>query len=59
MLKRHSIFTEDEVINCDISFDSTRVLVVTKKYEYHYCVTMFNIQSYEKTFEEVIGGDEN
>jgi len=57
ILKQKSIFTSDPIINCDISYDSTRVIVVTKNSEYHYTVIMFDINTYEQTFSEVIGGD--
>ena len=59
MLQRKSIFTDDDVINCDITYDSTRAIVLTKKNDHLYTITMFDIFSYEKIFEEVIGGNEN
>jgi hypothetical protein len=56
MLKEQRIITMYPIITCMISLDSTRVLIVCKKGEREYCIQMFDLESYKKTFDEKIGG---
>lgn len=42
-----------------ITFDSTKAVTVTKKDDREYFVKQYDLESYEMTFEERIGGHEN
>lgn len=42
-----------------ISYDSTRAIIVSKKREREYYVTMFDLESYKMTFKERVGGGPN
>lgn len=57
LLRVKNVQTEWPVLNCIISFDSTRVITITRKSTFEYYVKMFCLQSYELTFEEKVGGD--
>jgi hypothetical protein len=39
-----------------ISYDSTRAITVTKRNEKEYYIKMYDLETYEMTFEEKIGG---
>lgn len=39
-----------------ISYDSTRAITVTKRNDREYYVKMYDLETYEMTFEEKIGG---
>jgi hypothetical protein len=45
------------IVTCIISYDSTRAITVTKKDDTEFWVRMYNLETYEKTFDEQIGGD--
>ena len=51
--------TQYPIISCIISYDSSRAILVTKRDDREFWVRMFDLESYEKTFEEKIGGKEN
>ena len=40
-----------------ISYDSSRVIMVSKKNDRESWIHMYNLETYEKTFEEKIGGE--
>lgn len=48
--------TQHPIITCMISYDSTRAICVTKKGEREYYIQMFDLESFQMTFEEKIGG---
>jgi hypothetical protein len=56
MLKERRVVTEYPIDTCMISYDSTRAIIVAKKGEREYYIQMFDLESYEKTFEEIVGG---
>lgn len=41
-----------------ITYDSTRALTVTKEDDRNYYIKMYDLESYQLTFEEKIGGSE-
>jgi hypothetical protein len=41
-----------------ISYDSSRAILVSKRDDREVWVRMYDLESYEKTFEECIGGRE-
>jgi len=56
VLKRKSILTDDAITFCDISYDSTKVILVTKNGESASNVIMFDIKTFTQDFHETIGG---
>lgn len=56
VLKRKSILTDDAITFCDISYDSTKVILVTKNGECASNVIMFDIKTFTQDFHETIGG---
>jgi hypothetical protein len=42
-----------------ISYDSSKAITVTKKDDSEYWLRQYDLQTYEKTFEEMIGGKES
>ena len=42
-----------------ISYDSTRGITVTKRNEKEYYIKMYDLETYEMTFEERIGGKDS
>ena len=57
MLKESRIMTEFPINTCMISYDSKRAVTVQKKGEREYRIQMFDLESYDKTFDETVGGD--
>ena len=51
--------TEYPIISNMISYDSKRAVTVQKKGEREYRVQMFDLETYEKTFDEAVGGESN
>lgn len=56
MLKESSVLTTNPVNNCMITYDSKRAVIVSKKDEREYAIEMFDLETYEQTFMEKIGG---
>ena len=54
-----SVKTSDPVISANISYDSKAAIVITKKNEREYWVTMYSLNNYEILFEEKVGGKPN
>jgi hypothetical protein len=44
------------IVSMLITYDSTRALTVTKKNEQFYYIKMYDLEKYDLTFEECIGG---
>lgn len=51
------IQTQYPVVNCFISFDSEVNIIVSKKSNYEYHISMFDLKTYERIFDEKIGGN--
>jgi hypothetical protein len=57
LLKTTNVTTLYPICSVAISYDSTRAITVTKRHEREYYVKMYDLESYELTFEEKIGGE--
>lgn len=44
------------IVSCIITYDSTKTILVSKKDDTEFWVRMYDLESYDKTFEEMIGG---
>ena len=40
-----------------LTYDSTRTIAVTKKDDTEYYIRMFDLESYQMTFSELVGGN--
>lgn len=47
------------IVSAIISYDSTRAITVTKRNMQEYYVKMYDLETYELTFEEKVGGEES
>lgn len=56
LLKTTEVTTMYAICSVIISYDSTRAITVTKRNEKEYYIKMYDLESYEMTFEEKIGG---
>ena len=56
MLKESKIMTEYPINTCMISYDSKVTVQVQKKGEREYRMQMFDLESYQKVFDEGVGG---
>lgn len=56
LLKATHIYTELDVVNIQITYDSSTAIVVLKRTEYEYHIKMWDLVTLEETFEEIIGG---
>lgn len=52
LTKHKQVPTLYPIVTCMISYDSTRSITVTKKDDREYWVRMYDLESYEKTFDE-------
>jgi hypothetical protein len=59
LLKQTSIITMWPIVNVIINYDSTRAITTTKKDDRTYYIKMYDLESYNMTFEEKIGGGPN
>ena len=59
LLKVKTINTGNSIIACSITFDSARVITLTRSSDQEYYVKMYDLVTFEQKFEEKIGGDEN
>ena len=57
LLKSTDVTTMYPICSVIISYDSTRAITVTKRNEKEYYIKMYDLESYEQTFEEKIGGN--
>ena len=59
LTKSKLVVTMYPIITCIITYDSTRAITVTKKDDTEFWVRMYNLETYEKTFDEQVGGNED
>ena len=59
LLKQTSVVTMYNIISMIINYDSTRAVTVTKKDDRTYFIKMYDLETYQMTFEEKIGGGPN
>ena len=58
LTKSKLVVTLYPIVTCMISYDSTRAITVTKKDDTEFWVRMYDLETYQKTFDEQIGGQE-
>ena len=56
LIKQQSVVTMWPIVSMIITYDSTRAVTVTKKDDQEYFVKMYDLESYELTFEESFKG---
>ena len=56
LIKQHSVVTMYPIVSMIITYDSTRAVTVTKKDDQEYYVKMYDLETYEQTFEECFFG---
>jgi len=59
LLKQTSVITMYPIVSMIINYDSTRAVTVTKKDDRTCYIKMYDLETYEMTFEEKIGGGSN
>lgn len=59
LLKSTDVTTMYPICTVIISYDSTRAITVTKKDDKEYYIKMYDLESYDMTFEEKVGGEDN
>ena len=57
LIKTTSVPTDDSIVNCVISFDSTKAITVTKRDENEYYILLTDLESFETEFEMKVGGN--
>jgi hypothetical protein len=56
LVKNSSVTTMYPIISMMITYDSTKAITVTKKDDTEYYIKQYDLESYEMTFEEKVGG---
>lgn len=56
LTKHKALPTMYAIVSVVISYDSTRAITTTKKDDREFWVKMYDLETYEVTFEEQIGG---
>jgi len=59
LIKTTDVVTMYPIVSVIISYDSTHAITVTKRNPQEYYVKMYDLETYEMTFEEKIGGHED
>jgi hypothetical protein len=59
LLKQTNVATMYPICSMIITYDSTKAVTVTKRDDKEYYVKQYDLESYEMTFEEKIGGQPN
>ena len=59
LLKQTEIKLCDPVVSMVISQDSTKAISISKESDMMYCISQHDLESYEETFSEHLGGGEN
>ena len=57
LVKANNIVTMYPIISMIITYDSTKAVTVTKKSDEEYYVKQYDLEKYDMTFEEKIGGE--
>ena len=52
LTKEKKVATMYPIVTCMITYDSTRAITVTKKDDREFWVRMYDLETYEKTFNE-------
>lgn len=59
LLKQTAVVTMYPIVSVTVTYDSTKAITVSKKNEREYYVKQYDLETYEMTFEEKIGGNED
>jgi hypothetical protein len=59
LVKSTNVVTMYPIVSMIITYDSKKAITVTKRNDREYYVKQYDLESYEMTFEEKIGGGEN
>ena len=59
LVKSSDVKTMYPIVSMIITYDSTKAVTVTKRNDREYYVKQYDLESYEMTFEEKIGGGED
>lgn len=59
LTKSHTVTTMYPIVSCMITYNSQSVVTVTKKNDREYLVKQYDIENYNLTFEERIGGNKD
>ena len=57
-MKPHNRPTQYPIVSMIITYDSKKVIAITKKDDAEQYVRQFDLESYDQTFTEMIGGKE-
>lgn len=56
-MKESRIDASDQIVSQIITYDSSRTVVITKQDLQNFKVSMYDLESYQKVFEEQISGN--
>lgn len=57
-LTKHNVVpTAFDIVSMIITYDSSHTVAVTKKDDGEYYIRMFQLETYEQTFSEKVGGE--
>jgi len=56
LIKTTEVVTMYPIVSCIITYDSSKAVTVTKRNPQEYYVKMYDLESYDLVFEELIGG---
>ena len=59
LTKEKKVETKWPIVTCMITYDSTIAITVTKKDDREFWIRMYKLETYEKTFNEQVGGQPN
>jgi|TARA_B110000285_G_scaffold198467_1_gene230946 hypothetical protein len=59
LTRSKNVKTKYPIIDCIMSYNSKLALTITKKDDREYIVNQYSLETYELTFEEIIGGKED
>ena len=58
LIKQNNVDTAYPITSMIITYDSTRAITVSKKEDYEHYINQYDLESYECTFTEKIGGEQ-
>ena len=59
LIKGSNITTMYPICTMLITYDSTKAVTVTKKDDHEYYIKQYDLETYDMTFEEKVGGEPN
>lgn len=58
-MKSSNVVTMYPIVSMIITYDSSKAITVTKRNDREYYIKQYDLESYDLTFEEKIGGGED